>query len=164
MYRFFLIFLFLLEVHVFGQTAITVSPNTENLTLSDIAQSVEYIPLETNENCIIETVGEFTMSDNYILLTNYQFDDNFGIASKVFHYLFARTGQFVTKIDIGEDLFSGDADELASLYTAELFEKNRNNFNKFELQGPAEAIWRMEQLSHTIDTEDNPVLVIVKLK
>jgi len=104
MHRFFLIFLFLLEMPIFGQTVITVSPKTENLTLSDIAKSVEYITLETNEDCIIETVGEFTISDSYILLSSYQSERIYGMVliSKTFYYLFTRTGQFVTQIDVGE--------------------------------------------------------------
>jgi hypothetical protein len=62
------------------------------LMLSDLAGSVEYIPLETRDECILVAgteYQEFDVSDNYILISS-------GITGDVF--LFKRNGRFVTKV------------------------------------------------------------------
>ena len=85
---------------------IRINPNSrqkEDLTLSEIIDSISYIPLETNENCLLGTIRrDFIYSENYILVNNTN--------SKL--YLFNRTGNFIAQIgDIGagpgEYLYAG---------------------------------------------------------
>ena len=71
---------------------ITINPNSRpegKLTLSEIAESITYIPLETNDQGLIATVSKCIISDNYILLYC-------PIARRC--YLFSRTGHFITQI------------------------------------------------------------------
>ena len=86
------LFLFLVETSIFGQVKITIDHNRQNtgkLTLNDLAKSIEYIPLETKNNCLIGTVNQCIISDNHILLFSKE-------ARAV--YLFKRTGEFVAQI------------------------------------------------------------------
>ena len=71
------------------------------LTLSDLVEQVEYIPLETNGNCSVGKIASYDVSENYIVVLNSQ-------ANKVF--LFNKNGRFVTQIgrqeQDGSDFFS----------------------------------------------------------
>lgn len=60
-----------------------------NLMLSDLVQSVEYIPLETNENCLVGAISFFSVTDNYIAVYCHK-------TTQV--YLFTYQGRFVAKI------------------------------------------------------------------
>ena len=61
-----------------------------SLMLSDLVERVEYIPLETNENCIVGDIFSlFDVSKNYIAVDVTQTREVF---------LFDRTGRFVSKI------------------------------------------------------------------
>ena len=80
------------DIPVSGLPIIRINPGqrtTGQLTLNDLAKSIEYIPLETKNNCIIGTVNQCVISDNHILL--------FSKVAKVV-YLFKRTGEFVAQI------------------------------------------------------------------
>ena len=79
-----------------GDGIIRIDPNSrkrEKLMLSEIIDSITYIPLETNDKCLLGTIRrDFIYSDNYILVKNTDF--------KI--YLFDKTGSFVAQIgDIG---------------------------------------------------------------
>ena len=78
---------------------INIDPDSKSpsaLVLSDFIESIEYIPLETKNECIIGTIHKdnfFKISDNYILVTC----SNSGRI-----YLFSRKGRFIAQIgDIG---------------------------------------------------------------
>jgi hypothetical protein len=60
-----------------------------DLQLSDIVESVDYIPLETNDNCLLKTISpyHFIVSENHIL-----------IKSQSTLYLFNRSGKFIAQI------------------------------------------------------------------
>ena len=73
------------------------SKSQSSLALNDIIESIEYIPLETKDECIIGTISRnfhFEISDGYILVQ----------CSKAGrYYLFNRKGRFVAQIgNIGE--------------------------------------------------------------
>jgi len=121
MCRFFLLFLFLFEIPIFGQTIINVFPQTEELTLNKIAKSVEYIPLETNENCIIERVSKFTISENYILICALQNMGRYQFPLP-FYILFTRTGKFVAKLEINGEI---DASEYIDANMLSINEKDK---------------------------------------
>jgi len=62
------------------------------LSLSDIVESIEYIPLETHTNCLIGIIRnnqDIIVSNNYILV--------YCSSTRLCH-LFSRTGKFLTKI------------------------------------------------------------------
>jgi hypothetical protein len=42
--------------------------------LSDIAEDVEYVPLETNDKCLIGRVSNAVLTEEYIFYGNFQFD------------------------------------------------------------------------------------------
>jgi hypothetical protein len=67
-----------------------VPGSTGNLTLSELAESIEYIPLETTDRCLLGSIYRFDISDNYILVR----------CSKARGcFLFSRkTGKFLTAI------------------------------------------------------------------
>ena len=54
--------------------------------------------------------------------------------------------------------------EMYAIYNAYLFEEHKKNNNRVAPKGPPEAIERFNQLTGQIDPEDNPVLVIVRMK
>lgn len=63
---------------------------TESLFLNDIVKSIEYVPLETNDNCLIGAISNFDITDNYIVIsTGYHHGEVF---------LFNRNGKFLSKI------------------------------------------------------------------
>ena len=65
-----------------------------DLMLTDLAASIDYIPLETRDDCLIGYISFFDISPNFIVVYCYQ--------SKAV-YLFKRNGQFVKKIgDLGQ--------------------------------------------------------------
>ena len=70
------------------------SPLHKKITLIDIIDSITYIPLETNDNCLIGPIKwNFIYSENFILLNNT--DD------KIF--LFNKNGKFISQIgNIGQ--------------------------------------------------------------
>ena len=71
---------------------IVVNPNENpygEYKLSDLAESIEYIPLETNEKCLIGFISFFDISENYIVICD-------GRARKV--CLFNRKGRFISEI------------------------------------------------------------------
>jgi len=71
---------------------VDINPTSQpkgSLTLSELAEQIEYIPLETNDKCIVGKITYFDVSDNYIVAYVYQTQEIF---------LFARTGRFITKI------------------------------------------------------------------
>lgn len=81
-----------------GQTTIpkiAIDPKnktTGDLKLSDLVESVEYIPLETKDECLISVNSyyqTFDVSDNYILLFSSQLNTV---------YLFRRNGKFVCQV------------------------------------------------------------------
>jgi len=75
---------------------ININPNTRNigkLTLSEIVESILYIPLETNDNCLIGEISKSIFSENYVLLYC-------NVTKRCF--LFSRTGRFIAQIgDVG---------------------------------------------------------------
>ena len=75
-----------------GEKIIRINPKSQykgELLLSDIIDSIMYIPLETNENCMLGTIrGYFICSENYILFDN---TDNK-------KYLFSRSGKYIAQI------------------------------------------------------------------
>ena len=98
MVRFLFIFLLASISNVcVGQPKIIIDPNarkTGDLSLNDIVESIEYIPLETNNECLIGVVGELLVSENYIF-----------ISCKITrrYYLFTRNGKFVAYVgNIGQ--------------------------------------------------------------
>ncbi|GAB1358892.1 hypothetical protein MASR1M31_06710 [Porphyromonadaceae bacterium] len=62
---------------------------TAKTRLSDLIQSIEYIPLETNESSLIANIRLFDISSKHIVLWTYPTQDVL---------LFQRTGEFVSKI------------------------------------------------------------------
>jgi hypothetical protein len=78
-------------------TKITIDPYSRpegKLTLSEIIDSMTFIPLETNDKCLIAYVSKCIFSDNHILLYC-------SVARRC--YLFSRTGHFITQIgDVGQ--------------------------------------------------------------
>ena len=62
-----------------------------SLMLSDLVERVEYIPLETNDNCIVGNINNlFDVSENYIAVADFMFQRQV--------FLFDRTGRFIAKI------------------------------------------------------------------
>lgn len=79
---------------LFAQPLVSIHIDPANvskgrLMLSDLVESVEYIPLETKDNCLIGHISCFDVSKNYILLYCSQTNNVF---------LFKRDGRFVAKI------------------------------------------------------------------
>ena len=76
----------------FEAKEIIIDPNSRQvgkLTLSNIVESIDYIPLETNDDCLIGDISDCILSDNYILL----------YCNKARRcYLFSSTGRFVKPI------------------------------------------------------------------
>ena len=71
---------------------VDINPSSQpkgSLLLSDLVEQIEYIPLETNDKCVVGKITHFDVSDNYIVTSVYQTKEVF---------LFARTGRFITKI------------------------------------------------------------------
>jgi hypothetical protein len=91
MIRFLLIIpLFFIKISIIGQPKIIIDPDsrqTGKLSLNDMVESIEYIPLETTDDCLLRTVKSFILSDNYILHDQ---------GNKFF--LFSRSGRFVAQI------------------------------------------------------------------
>lgn len=85
--------LFLVQV-VYSQSPVSIDINPTNivkgkLMLKDLAGNLEYVPLETKDNCQIGRVAHFDVSKNYILVYC-------GQTKTVF--LFKRDGRFVSQI------------------------------------------------------------------
>ena len=71
---------------------IVVDPNDTprgECKLSDLAESIEYIALETNDKCLIGRVNKFDISENYIVIYCYKSNSI---------YLFNRTGRFICQV------------------------------------------------------------------
>ena len=93
MRRLFYFFIFtLLSVQTFiGQDIIQIDPvrtSKTTLALSDMIESLEYIPLETNDKCLIGDILPYKIffSTNYILIYSNEF------------YLFNRKGKFIAQV------------------------------------------------------------------
>ena len=90
---YFLLFLVVYSTtSVYGQKTIKLDPERMlkgNLQLSDIVESIEYIPLETCDKCLLETIisSRFVISGNNILIN-----------SQNTMYLFNRSGKFIAQI------------------------------------------------------------------
>ncbi len=95
MFRICLLLLCVIKVDLIAQPFIKVDPTnsrTGKLALSDLVESIEYIPLETNRDCLVgEIEGKryFEISQNYILI-HYRKSYSF--------FLFDRKGKFIAKI------------------------------------------------------------------
>ena len=79
---------------LFSQSLVSVDIDPTNtpkgkLMLGDLVESVEYIPLETNDNCLIGEVFSYDISKNYILVCCSQTETV---------YLFKRDGSFIRQI------------------------------------------------------------------
>ena len=93
---FILVFSLLTANCIYGSTPEKILLNHDKqikgeLTLKDLVESIEYIPLEATDECLI-TVGMyqlFDVSDNYIVVGCYQSEAV---------YLFKRNGHFIKKI------------------------------------------------------------------
>ena len=79
---------------------INIDPDSKSQTtfaLNDLVESIEYIPLETKEECVVGTIRsgrDFEISNNYILVK---------CSSTGRFFLFNRKGGFIAQIgDIGE--------------------------------------------------------------
>ena len=71
---------------------ISINPNfrqTGKLTLSEMVESIIYIPLETNDKCLIGEISKSIFSENYVLLSC-------RVTKRCF--LFSRTGRFIAQI------------------------------------------------------------------
>ncbi|MDR2148459.1 MAG: 6-bladed beta-propeller [Tannerella sp.] len=86
----------LISIQTFiGQDVIQIDPeriSCGTLTLSDLIESIEYIPLETNNDCLIGDIGKnnsVILSNNYILIQ---------CSTTQLFYLFNRAGKLVKKI------------------------------------------------------------------
>ena len=108
------LFLFIFEMSIFSQTKIDINPNSiqkGKLSLNDMVESIEYIPLETKDNCLVGTIVSYIFSDKYILIKE---KDN--------NYLFSRSGRFISKIgNIG-----GGPGEYYSASMFQIDEKNNH--------------------------------------
>lgn len=71
---------------------IDVNPNRNiagELKLSDFAESIEYIPLETKDKCLMTNIRRYDISDNYIV----------AVCGKTeIVYLFRRNGRFISQL------------------------------------------------------------------
>lgn len=88
--------LIILAIKVVSQSTspkiVTINPQSTtkgDLKLSDVVESIKYIPLETRNNCLIGNVTYFDVSQNYIIVYCSQ--------AKNF-YLFRKNGTFIRKI------------------------------------------------------------------
>lgn len=79
-----------------GVVRVQVDPEKNTLgecTLSHFVESIEYVPLETNDKCLISNIKDFDISDNYIIVTC--------VKTRV-AYLFHRDGRFISQVgDVG---------------------------------------------------------------
>lgn len=88
-------FFFFMVINIYSQSKITINPDVQKrgkLILSDIIESIEYIPIETNNRCLISTISDnrsFVMTSNHILIH---------CKKNNIIYLFNRKGQFVSQI------------------------------------------------------------------
>jgi len=93
MYRLIIFLLFMLSTISKAQLVhININPSFQSkgsVMLSDLVENIDYIPLETNDNCIVGIITSFDISENYIVLYVFQ-------SKEVF--LFKRNGKFVAKI------------------------------------------------------------------
>ena len=92
MIRFFVfLFVFLFKLPALGQNEIPISPTPRagKVTLNNIVKSIEYVPLETNNKCLIGKIDKFTISENFILV----------LCSQTYtFFLFTRNGKFISQI------------------------------------------------------------------
>lgn len=91
----FLLLLFLQGCTQQGDNVVLMDPKktpTGTLSLSDVVESIEYIPLKTNDECLIGEIRrdeDIRISDNYILVA---------CSITGLNYLFSRTGEFIGKV------------------------------------------------------------------
>ena len=88
---YFLLILFAFKVNAQVIT-VNVNPSSQTkglLMLSELVEQIEYISLETNDNCIVGHITDFDISDNYIVVYVFQSKEIF---------LFSRNGRFITMI------------------------------------------------------------------
>jgi hypothetical protein len=114
----FLVLLFAQACSESGQDIIKIDPERTlqgSLSLNNLVESIEYIPLETNVNCMVGVIRQnqnIKVSNNYILVY---------CSTTRLCYLFSRTGKFVSKIG---DKGNGPGEYLnASLFAID--EKNQ---------------------------------------
>ena len=73
---------------------VNIDPTSQpkgSLMLSDLVEQVEYIPLETNDSCIVGNITNLDVSENYMAVLVFQPQ-----SQEVF--LFDRTGRFIANI------------------------------------------------------------------
>lgn len=92
MYR--VLFVLFIPLFCTAQEVVNVRIDPRDITygqekLSDFAESIEYVPLETKEKCLIGRVSGFDISNNYILVACGKAD----VA-----YLFHRDGRFISRV------------------------------------------------------------------
>jgi len=55
-----------------------LNPTVDKLKLSDIAESIEYIPLETRDDCLLGNINGIKFTDEYVFIMGvgdiFQFD------------------------------------------------------------------------------------------
>ena len=134
--------------------------------LGDLVESVEYVPLETNDKCLIGELFSYDISKNYILVCCNQ--------TKTV-YLFKRDGSFVRQIGglgqgpgehlgVNDVFIDEDKNEWYCLYNAHDFlEKAAKHKSLSPIISQASS-QKYKSLVKKIDPEDNPVLVITKVK
>lgn len=141
------------------------------LGLSDLVESVEYVPLETTAKCLVGILPrEFDVSKNYIVLNCWKTNQI---------YLFRRNGSFVCLVGGGgsEKGIPNDFDGGPSVWPVVQKEDIWYAFqdasslcgdevqpNKLKPKGPATAVQALKKLSKKLEPDDNPVLMILKRK
>ena len=126
MKRIIYLFIFILSTtQIFvGQEIIHIDPERTTrgtLTLSDLIESIEYIPLETKKNCLIGDIISSVASNQLVLLS-----DNYILVNCITtlsYYLFNRSGKFIAKIG---NRGQGPGEYFNSIGTFEIDEDNNH--------------------------------------
>ena len=129
------VFILLFVQTVIGQDVVSIDPERTSrgtLTLSDIIESIEYIPLETNNNCLIGDIIDnrrVLLSENYILV---------GCYTSGSYFLFSRTGKFIAKIG---SKGQGPGEYLSVSSPFAIDEKNQQIILKSSIMGSYELMY-----------------------
>ena len=92
-----IIFVLLSILSITGQERISIDPERTprgSLALSELIESIEYIPLETNGQCYLGDINydyQVIVSDNYIIVQYFTLSSNS-------YFLFNRAGKFIAQI------------------------------------------------------------------
>jgi hypothetical protein len=127
--------------------------NEKPLPLSSIGKKIEYIPLETNPECLIKRVSNISVTDSFIVVS----DNNLGLL------LFSIKGKYLRKIGNigrGPDEYPNVNDFIVDNNQKEIYVLSTREVNVYDFNGQFKRDFKLDFPCEQIIMDENDDLII----